>query len=201
MAKRLVLGTGCGRCGTASLAHLLDAQPGCLASHSCAWRPDPTAARAARLPLPADALCAWDPTAMLAQLKARSVPVAADCAAAWLGAAEAVFEQEPATRLLVLQRERQATVDSLLAVLAPEGAGPRHRALLEVYYDRFYARAQELAERYPCQVLLAPVRWLNMPRDQMRLLTFAGFPLNGDPAVTFHALRRNARAEAACPTG
>lgn len=192
--KTLIIGLGTGRCGTMSLARLLNAQPGAAVTHETSpalpWEPRAEHLASIRV--------------RVAQLLARPARLVGDVALYYLGYVPAILDAFPAARVLVLQRDRAETVASYLRWMdAKNGPGADHwradrpgpngcgfdacypkfppeagdRAeRIGLYWDAYYARARELAERFPQSVRIFPTEALNHPDQVAAVLDWAGVP-------------------------
>ena len=193
---RIVLGLGTGRCGTLSLARLLDRQPGCRATHE-----EPP-------------LLAWDAEdpgkwvrARFGRMRRRGGAVVADVASFYLPYVEAALDQEPTLRVVCLERPRAEVVDSFArwmgtvlplptnhwAASPPDGVYhdpvwsrifPKYpetdlAACVGRYWDEYRDRVADLARRHPGRVRVFPTESLNAEAGVRDLLRFAGFPDEG----------------------
>jgi hypothetical protein len=186
-ATRLVFGLGTGRCGTGSLASLLDAQPGAAVTHEAA----PV------LPWVVDE---GELARRLADLRARGGVIAGDVALSYLPYAERLLDECEETRLVVLRRDRAETVRSYERLAGgrnhfaghargdwradpewdrcyPDYEGLDLRAALCRYWDEYYERAADLVTRHPDRVLLVDVpAALSTESGVRRILDHAGVP-------------------------
>ncbi len=156
---QLVIGLGSGRCGTTSLAHLLNKQP-----HASVTHEEPPL-----LPWQVDAALLAE---RLAGLRARPETLVGDVAFYYLPYVELIAAQLPNTRFVCLRRDREETVRSFVA----KSEGVHHwiqhdgtqwqkspdwddcfpkydlvdkTAAIGRYWDEYYARATELATQLP----------------------------------------------------
>lgn len=158
--KRLVLGIGTGRSGTVSLANLLDAAPGTHITHEAL----------PRLP--------WEyaeaPLAQhLKQFRERSEAIVGDVASYWLPYIEEILRRWEDVRIIYVERERAAVVDSFVIKMKGKKNhwmhhnGRRWRrdrnwdqcfpkydvddmaTAIGLYWDEYAARAHALCDTYP----------------------------------------------------
>ena len=187
---RLVLGMGTGRSGSTSLARLLSLQPGCYVGHEhpplLPWEPDRKILqfhieRFRRL---------------LAMFSC-----AGDVAHWWLPYLETLLKKFPGMRVVCTRRSKQATVRSFESIKGEQGTGLNHwvehkgvgwkehiwdrcypkypsenRAeAIGFYWDEYYVRAMELADRYPDNILVCDMEDMNTIPGQEGILRFCGF--------------------------
>ncbi len=186
---RLLVGLGTGRCGTLSLARLLDAQPECCAHHeyfeyNLGVEPSP------------------EHVAELARLARATAPrVFADVHLVYLWHVPALLALDLDVRFLCLRREREATVQSFLRKVGPRHhwyahdgrrfladawdrcfpkyGEPDRAAALGRYWDDYYQRAEAFARDRPERFAIFPVAALNSAAGQAAILDFAGLPREG----------------------
>lgn len=190
--KRIVLGLGSGRCGTLTLARLLDAQPGFSVTHECIPAPWEFSEASYRK------LCE--------ELASRPAPVVGDVASYHLPYVPRFFADFDDVRCVCLRRERAEVVDSFLRITPdrnhwtdpasafwsdrwrPDPAWdpcfpkyPLDKAeAIAAYWEEYYAAAADLARRFPGRFLVADMRdALNNRETQMRILDFVGAPSQG----------------------
>ena len=195
--RTVILGLGTGRCGARSLASLLDKQPGCRVSHEVPplldWHGSHHAARLkARIERMA---------------RVREEPVIGDVASFYLPYAEPILEAMENVKLVCLRRDREATIASFCrwldrvhplptnhwSVEPPPGyfhdpfytrVFPKYDTAtreegIRLYWDEYYQRAEELANRYPDRFRLFDMDVaLNSEEGQRDLLSFCGFEVN-----------------------
>ena len=189
--KTLIIGLGTGRCGTMSLARLLNAQPDAAVTHETSpalpWEPRAEHLASIR--------------ARVETLLARPARFVGDVALYYLSYIPAILGAFPAARVLVLQRDRAETVASYLRwmdgkygpgadhwradrpgpdkfgfdgcypVFPPEAGDRAER--IGLFWDLYYARARELSERSPENVRIFPTDALNHPESVAALLDWA----------------------------
>lgn len=180
-SPRYIVGLGSGRCGTASLARLLDLQPGVDAGHErkpiLAWRGESN---------PLRHLTAPEREAIVCDVGFYYLPHVPRLS-------EALRED---VRFVCLRRDMRETVESFVANsrgqnwFANESDSAWHRAFpsypgLSVadaacrYWDDYYDQAHELADQYETFEVF-PTDTLNTEEGVAELLAFAGVP---DPHV------------------
>ena len=171
-----VIGIGTGRCGTTSLARLLDAQGTALESvthERLEWR------------------VTWE--AHPKWLRRLDQQGGGDVALNWLPYIEMMIRRwGEDLRVICLQRGREATVESYLRKMPQRNPWqdssyrwapcyPTYsqdltkREAIGRYWDEYYARAEELATRHD-QVRIFQTETLNDREGQRDLLRFAGVP-------------------------
>lgn len=164
MSEWIVLGIGTGRCGTNSLAAILDAQPDARVTHEAL----------PHLPWESDAVLLNE---RIGQLRARDARVAGDVAFYYLPYVRPILEQLPDARVVCLRRDRAETVRSYLAKADGRNHWMRHdgsrwrldpiwdacypkyerdgiRPALEAYWDEYYSTVAELEAEFPHNVRL-----------------------------------------------
>ncbi|MFV1968842.1 MAG: glycosyltransferase [Pirellulaceae bacterium] len=192
--RRLILGIGTGRCGTRSLATLLNHQPSTAVAHEL--RP----------------LLPWDRGAATSDIKTRfdrfsdgypQVQRIGDVAQFYLPYVELALEVFHDVRVLCLQRNRQETIDSFLTWIVQtrhgrpvnhwsaerEGFAPDDwdacfpkyatRDMAQAigrYWDEYYRSAAELVGRFPSNVRIFPTAALGEPDGVRALLDWASVP-------------------------
>jgi len=222
-----VIGIGTGRCGSTSLARLLDAQEGAAVTHEHA----PVLGRTSRTS--ADRA----PIRRLREQQRRH-RLAGDVAHWWLPRLEALAEVFPALRVVVLKRDRQATVESFARVMAGAGGatpvwggnraaiGPHDiwrsthppsepmevREAVGRYRDRCYDEAERTLARSGLAHRAVATESLGAPETQRAVLDFLAVPrarqgLVADLRETAGTIRdgrghhRRGRAGGRAPTG
>lgn len=186
----LIIGVGSGRCGSTTLATLLDRQNNARVSHEHS------------------PILYWNGASSadnyhierFRRLSAR-YDLVGDVAHWWLPRLEMMIRRFPSVRVIALKRDRQATVRSFLAIKGGNGRGainhwvkhdgdywkpniwdpcyPKYQSdSLEVaigeYWDEYYRRVDSLKENYPNNIRLFETEALSDPGTQSAILTFAG---------------------------
>lgn len=183
----LAIGLGTGRCGTVSLAELLDHQPGARVTHErrplLPWEPDEALYRA-----------------RLETFRSDEAALVGDVGPYYLPYAPWLLRDVDEVRLVCLQRDRDAVIGSFFARTGRRNHwtadhGSRWRAdpewdrcfptyatdskeeAIGRYWDEYYRRAGELARRHPARFRIFDMEAaLNDRRGQERLLDFVGVP-------------------------
>lgn len=195
MTRRIVLGMGTGRCGTRSLAALLDQQAGSRVTHE-QWPLLPWATS------DTDALIRERLGRMRQQ---RTEPLIGDVASFYLPYVAAALRLDPAVCVVCLQRPREEVIRSFEAWLdkvhplntdhwsKTPAPGWHHEPVytrifpqydtqnraegIGRYWDEYAQRAAALAEQYPDRVrVLNMQQALNTAEGQRDLLGFVGIP-------------------------
>lgn len=190
MEPTLVIGLGSGRCGTQSLAALLDAQPDATVLHErrewhVPWlggEPD------------MDALLDWSHERF-----ARGDLLVGDVGFYYLPYVEYLAERHERVRFVCLKREREATVRSFM-IKTRRNANHWRRTrwwhlktkwnhcfptygdhlskedAIRRYWDEYYQRAEDIEVRFPELFRVFPVADMNDARGQDTILEFVGVP-------------------------
>lgn len=190
--KKIVIGLGTGRCGTQSLATLLDQQPDSDITHErfkyhLAWSQNDN-----RVKLLIDKC--------QKQLN-NGLQLTGDVHSAYLPYAEELLETVPNTIFIALKREKEATVKSFLERTrkkanhwAPDKLLERHKRwnkcfptyekeltkphAIARYWDEYYEEVERLQSKYPNRVFLYDLSILNNAEMQSNLLSKLGIPLS-----------------------
>ena len=195
--KQLVLGIGCGRTGSASLAHALNRQRDLAASHEfcffCA-EGHPTPRFRPPLPWSRDASVA---AAALADIARYPAPTVGDVASYWLPYLPWVLEHVPDVRVICITRDRDEVVRSFLHKTRGRNHWLRHdgstwaldplwdpvfpkydvgdkETALGLYWDDYYRECARLRGLYPRHFREWRIEALNDPRQVTEILRFAG---------------------------
>ncbi|MDX1918306.1 MAG: sulfotransferase [Candidatus Caenarcaniphilales bacterium] len=183
--SKLVIGLGSGRSGSQSLAKLLSAQKNACFTHEL-------------LPIP------WtdgDPELrqVIAYFRAKlsGYDLVGDSASYYLPYVEHLLETFPESKLICLERDRADTVKSFLAKtglhhnwlpnngvswrinLVWDSTFPKYpiedkKEAIGRYWDEYYNRARDLAERHPGNFAIFKLAELNHEAGQKAILTFLG---------------------------
>lgn len=204
--KRIIIGLGCGRCGTASLATLLDSQRDSHVTHEMtphlpwlAW-PDVFKRR-------------------MTDLLALPGKVVGDVAFFMLPYTPFLWRDYPEARTICLRRERASCIASLVAKMKSikgnyyqhhNGTQQQHRpgaemqlpkyehcpsmkAAITHYYDDYYHQAEWFAGERPDHFHIFPLEMLNTSEGVMEILDFAGYARSAQHVLT--GIRLNAGQE------
>ena len=200
MSQRIVIGLGSGRCGTVSLSRFLDCQLGTTVLHEgCQIYRGRRVRQLPRLPW-AVSLPAF--STVLDSLAQAPAAIAGDVASYYLPYMRNYLTESTSSRLriIVLQRQREATVQSFLVKTRgrnhwsrnpigrwrPDSAWdpcfPKYSEMgkaeaIGKYYDEYYATCEELAADFPEQLRIFAVQELNGLEGRQRILDFIGVPL------------------------
>lgn len=184
--QRLIVGLGTGRCGTHSLAELLELQNGTTALH----QPEPC------LPWTVDHGWYHHVQEVIAGI---SGPFVALIAWYYLNYVNLLIRDHDAT-VICLRRDRSETIHSIDRMtpefdhwsnrparanptteyrgLFPNYDVPDKRTALGLYYDEYYGRAERLQRTYPKRVRIFSTTDLNHEASVVDLLSFAGYAEN-----------------------
>jgi len=186
--SRLILGIGTGRCGTTSLAHLLDKQPDCRVTHE-----------RFKFNVP------WGPGGqeyldkLISKLKNTDHEFYGDVALYWLPhVEELIWNDRVDVRVIALERERERTIQSFMRKTpnsnpwqAHNGdhqtsewdhSFPKFRAenraeAIGKYWDLYYGTIDHLVSKYPNHIKLYKTKHLNkVQMGQRNILNFVGIP-------------------------
>lgn len=185
MKKRFVFGLGSGRCGTVSLAHLLNSQKYADISHEELEYNLPYSGGERQV------------SSFLRSLAKRKAEVVGDVFSAYLPYCTQIHRECEEVRFICLRRDRQGTINSFMKKIGPANHWTEHdgtrwisdpwdrcfpkygESRIEVaigrYWDDYYSQAQELAVKLDGAFAIFPVEALNSSDGQAELLTFAGF--------------------------
>lgn len=188
---RIVFGTGSGRCGTVSLAHLLDAQPRAQVTHE-ALGPvltvdDPDGH--------ADALLA-EYMAAIQSGKTGTARILGDVMGTWIWHAKDLILEDHRVRVVCMKRNREETVRSFLAKKPDSNRWQKSewdgdpwgrtspwydddltkRAAIRAYWEDVYSTADRLAHDFPTQFRVFPIQALNSESGVRSILDFVGVP-------------------------
>ena len=185
---RIVFGTGSGRCGTVSLAVLLDTQDRAMVSHETLGPTltveDPNGEAQALL------------DAYQAQLAGEDVQVVGDVMGTWIWHAEDLILADERVRFVCLKRNREETVRSFLAKKPDSNRWQRSEwdgdpwgltspwydddltkeAAVRAYWEDVYSTAARLEHDYPGRFRVFPIQALNSNSGVRAILRFVGFP-------------------------
>ncbi len=187
----LLLGLGTGRSGSTTLAKLWREQQGCYCSHE----------HPPRLP--------WKGSSSRLEFHQRRFDIlrsgfkyVGDVSHWWLPYVDTLMDDYKDVRVVVLKRDRKATVDSFLKIKGGPGKGainhwinhdgrfwarniwdecyPSYEAsnmkeAIERYWQDYYATVDSLIQRFPSSIRVFPTEQLSDPNTQVELLSFCGF--------------------------
>lgn len=196
MSQQIVVGLGAGQCGLDLLAEVLQAQRGARISIEqmpiLAWKAD------AASPGIRERINRWKATS--------DAPIVGDVASFYLPHVERAIRCEPAIRMLCLKRPRDEVItgyinslnatrrtptnhwseklesgwyhDPLWTQAFPQYATSDRSEGIGLYWDEYYAAADDLSRRFPEHFLLIDAEELNHRAGKQRVLTFVGIPPN-----------------------
>jgi hypothetical protein len=188
---QLVFGLGTGRSGSTTLSYLLGAQESTYASHEhppiLQWNGS-------------SAQFSFHLRRML--LLSRIYRHVADVSHWWLPRICEILGHVPSARFIVVQRDRQKTIDSFLRIKGDDTKGTIHHWIthdgthfrrnlwdstypkfqsqdkaqaIGMYWDAYYAQARQAAAAYPKQVRVVGLSELSDPLKQDEILGFCRF--------------------------
>lgn len=194
--KRLVLGIGSGRCGTKSLASLLDSQPDARVTHEL-WDAGRGARWAGPLPWQED-LGALHRA--LTEIQRYPGAYVGDVASFWLPYVDRLLSDKSLdVRIVALRRNKKEVVESFLEKTAdtnhwmkhtgqefklntlwdasfPKYDVPSKREAIERYWEEYYSRVDHLVAAYPRRVRLWEMHLgLNIESGRAAICDFVGF--------------------------
>ncbi len=193
--KRVILGIGSGRCGTLSLANLLDRQPGCHVTHE-------------RRPL-----LHWDATDRaeivrhrISRLCRHTAETVGDVSSAYLPYLEETFRQLPDVRVVCMKRPCEEVAqsfgnwldrvhvvptdhwsqqpadgwyhDPVWSVMFPKYAVSCREEGIRQYWNDYYEQVDSLLHRFPDNIRVFQSTDLNDESARRELLSFTGVPLS-----------------------
>lgn len=183
----IVIGLGSGRCGTHSLAYLLNVQQDAEVTHE-------------RFEFN---LCWTGADEQVEEFlefchRGTEQQLVGDVASSYLPYVEMILTRDPSVKFICLQRDRDATVSSFLQKTGVSNHWKAHRGWfwkcdpwdtcfpkyntfskkqsLRLYWDDYYEIAGELQRRYPDNFRVFPTEALNSASGQRDILGFIGIP-------------------------
>jgi hypothetical protein len=200
----LIIGLGTGRCGTMSLAHLLNHQDGCACTHELTFD-------SYKFIVPPLNIKKQDMADdYLNRVYNRTLPIKADISLWWLTFVDHIVDKyKDDVRLLCLRRDREATIQSYIKKLninGPNGmnhmvehdgtfwarnpwdvAYPKYDAktlpeALGMYWDDYYTRGEAFQKKYPDKFKVIDLPDLNDADKVLEILNFCNIP---NPKVVF----------------
>jgi len=189
--RRLLIGLGTGRSGSTSLTKLWRNQKNCYCSHEHPPR------------------LSWKVNIPRFEFHRRRIAIlqssykfVGDVSHWWLPYIDRVIENFNNVRVIVLKREKAATVNSFLKIKGGGGKGtvnhwvdhdgsywvkniwdecyPSYcvetvKEAIEHYWDNYYKTVESLAKRFPSKINIFPTEMLEDPDTQREILSFCGF--------------------------
>ena len=194
--SKIILGMGTGRCGTLSLAEVLNSQPGTLVTHEEApllpWDHDPESDLIARR--------------FARMRRKRDAAFIGDIASFYLPYTEEIIAAEPDVRIICLKRDKESVIKSFCRWLDLVHPLPTNHWAKELpagwhyepnwsrifpkydiesreegiarYWDEYNSRAESLEKRFPDQLRIVDIEQLNDEEGVSELLSFVGIPKN-----------------------
>ena len=182
-----VFGLGTGRCGTHSLAHLLNSQPNVKVSHEVGGQP--------MLPWVKDKTSIEFANEIIHKLESDSIN--GDVAFYWLSYVHEIIQCTPHVKFVVLKRDRQAVIDSFMKWTPTRNHWKNHMGLewiecpwdkcfptysnkltkeeaIGEYWDKYYKRIDILMRIYPDQFIIFQTEDLNDEEKVQGLLGWCG---------------------------
>lgn len=183
METQLVIGCGSGRCGTVSLASLLDLQARSEITHE-RYGPDlhwkNSRGKAMRVLQ----------ERYLEEAEDAPAQIVGDVQGTWIWYAEMFLEATEEVRIICMKRPREPTVESILRKNEGRNKWQRSKATgdrwdetcpwyqdelskrqaVGIYYDHVYSTATELASQYPDRFRIFPMRYTLNEADGQRAL-------------------------------
>ncbi len=193
--KRLLIGLGSGRCGTLSLAKLLNNQPETTVAHE--GQRFGAEKRVGVMYWIADKKTVW---LTVARILYYDAAVVGDVAFVYLPQVDRIIERHENVRFICLEREKKACVQSLLAKVTrmeinpyqshngtewPHSDGrfalPKFDSVdtrpeaIGLYWDMYHRKAVRLASLWPDKFRIFPMEDLNTEDGVRGILDFCGF--------------------------
>lgn len=190
--KKLVIGLGTGRCGTVSLSHFLNDQPGAFVIHEGAYQDQ-------RVLFP------WEgpPEKVLAWLNSLSGYAGendwfGDTGSYYLPYVEAILAVYPDARFICFERDREGVMRSFSTKTGkrnhwydhkgkkwqkdprwdasfPKFEEPDKEQAIGLYWDLYHEQATTLSEKYPAHFRIFPMKIINTQEGRAALLDFIGY--------------------------
>lgn len=175
MAQRVIIGLGSGRCGTRSLAELLNLQPDSFVTHEA-------------LPMP------WNrqpdvTSLMIGRLLARTENIIGDVGYYWINYVEDLLSIRPEAKFICLKRDRQEVIDSMWGYTRGLNVHPvddwfrmyprynvHPKDAVGFMWDDYQALAESLERKYPENFVIVWIDKLNSEDGIRYILDFAGIP-------------------------
>lgn len=190
--KNLVIGLGTGRCGTTSLAHLLNAQPDSTFVHEGLF----SGKKYDHFLLPWEVnyskFLEWEK-----KVQSLEGNFCGDVGSYMIQYVDVIIKRHPHTKFICLERDRREVIESFMIKtrgrnhwsLNPsfrEFKDPiwdpifpkffaKKREAIGLYWDAYYTQARELQSKYPENFKIFPTGSLNFSCFMLGILSFAGF--------------------------
>lgn len=186
--KNIIFGLGTGRCGTESLATLLNQQHNSFVTHErYRWR------------------LGWEHCESQVesifkrkvQKETENFALYGDVAFSWLPYVDLILQLEPRAKFICLKRKKEDTVNSWLRKVPDFNHWQKHngskyrfghwsrsfpkfdscfsrRQAISMYWEYYYAKANEYKQKYSDNFRIFSLNSLNNSRGQRKILEFAG---------------------------
>jgi len=189
MPVRFVLGVGSGRCGTGTLAELLDKQPGICCSHESCF-----------IPWDKDLIAYYQ--ALIRLVNKATEPIIGNVAFYWKNYLSEVFRDLVDPKIIVLKRKRQEVIESfsalyhgishwssrekdnwhggdigmqILSAMFPKYDLSKEEAIGQ-YWDDYYADMDFWMDKFPDNMILVDMYNLKDKATQKRIFEFIDIP-------------------------
>jgi len=166
--RRLIIGLGSGRCGTTSLAHLLNIQEDSDVTHEYHVE--------GIFNLLEDSVHSLALFCLI-DILGREAKVVGDVSYYWLRYAKILTSFSGDVRFICLQRDKEATIESFMKspVQIKSPMSQYTKSDFSRHYDEYYMWVNYYAERHPDKFRLFDIEALNTEEGQRSVLNFAGF--------------------------
>ena len=166
--KRLIIGLGSGRCGTTSLAHLLNMQDDTDITHEDHVEGIFGLTRDSEVNLAL--FCLID-------MLARDESIVGDIGYHWLKFVPTLMAFQGNKRFICLKRDKEETINSFVnyPIQKTNPMSNSTREEFENYYDQYYLQTDYYGMRYPETFRTFQIDSLNSETGQRDILNFLGF--------------------------
>lgn len=201
--KNLIIGLGTGRCGTASLAHLLKSQPDSTFVHEGLF----SGKKYDHFLLPWEVdhskFLEWEK-----KIKNLDGKYFGESASYLIQYAEIIIKKYPQVKFVCLKRDRNEVISSFMAKTRGRNHWSLNLSFLEfkdpiwdpifpkfftskkegigLYWDLYYAEVQRLQEKYPNKFKIFPTYSLNYQGGMNSIFDFCSFPEEGRVYIRKH---------------
>jgi len=190
--KRMLFGLGTGRCGTMSLARILDScKEACITHEGRVLTPHANGL----LPWVVDEGLLWS---NVKELREKDYPIVGDVGFYYLPYVDLILSRYPDSKFISVQRDKEGTVESYMRKTVgrnhwqPIGRGSNWRRdpkwdpcypkydsttkykALEKYWEEYYKTCKALSLKYPDNIRVFPMEDLNSTRGLKRIAAFVG---------------------------
>jgi len=204
--KKIIIGVGTGRCGTCSLANILDKQKNCAVTHE------------------SNPLLFWEFSKEKINQKLQSLldykgKFVGDIASYYLPYVEYILKRYPSTKVICLKRPKQETVKSFMKITPRfnhwvsskmmedkgdyyidykkrrwiknywDNCFPKYdvkskEEALELYWEEYYEEIERLQKKYPKNMMIISTEDLNSEDKLRKILSFIGIPKKHQKLLT-----------------